>query len=89
MIPRRQTVESSYTYRLPASIVQQINGNRHYRLAIFKQAGTPAEPVNIVVALPAGAELVTAVPTPTEINGPNLHFALILETNTYITIEYR
>jgi len=88
-VPQGESVESQFAYDLPTAVTT-IDGNTHqYQLALYKQAGLHAEPVQIHLQIPDGAELLhTSIPS-SQYDDGNIQFDLLLNTDTIITITYR
>ncbi len=89
LLPWGQTLSSSYSYQLPASIVQPADGQQIYRLTVYKQAGTGTQPLEVVVQLPSGTTPVTAVPQPDNVADNRITFHLMPETNVQVQVSYR
>lgn len=89
LLPWAQTLTSSYTYQLPAGVVNTVNGQRQYQLVVYKQAGTPAQPLEVVVQLPSGAALISAHPKPTAVSGATIIFSVDLDSNQHLHLTYR
>lgn len=63
VVPRGETLETRFDFRLPSSIITRINdGLWTYRLTVQKQPGTKAHPLDITVNLPFDTQLVDANP---------------------------
>lgn len=88
MAPQAETTVVQFQYQLPANVQSETDGRRRYALTVGKQAGTPAQPVRLAITLPENAQLVTAVPTPTRIEGQTVHFDIMLHTDRQVSIEY-
>jgi len=82
-----QTLETRLVYDLP-QVTWMSEGQRHYSLLIQKQPGTEGTPVLLTVALPPGARLASAVPSPSRIDGETLTFELELATDVAVDIAY-
>ncbi len=89
LLPWGETLTSNYSFQLPATIVQAADGQQIYRLTVYKQAGTGAQPLEVVVQLPEGAALATAVPQPALIEGNSVTFRLTPETNVQVQVIYQ
>lgn len=89
MVPIGKSVASQFRYTLPAISQAQEDGNQRYQLFVRKQAGSDPESVTITVTLPAGATFLSAIPTPTTIEGKTLTFALHLDSDKLITVNYQ
>jgi len=88
MVPTGKRLHTHYAYQLPANVIQSINGKNQYQLTLFKQAGTRADPVTVVVILPDQAVLDKAAPQPSRVEGNTLYFQFSLENNSVIMVEY-
>lgn len=64
-----ETVETRFGFALPAGVLAAADGATIYRLRIQKQPGTQANPVNLHIRLPDGAQFVRATPAGAVING--------------------
>jgi hypothetical protein len=89
MVPRGQSLESTFSYQLPADTITVENDDHRYELQLIKQAGMPSTPVRIIVSLPDGTELASATPPPTQIDGQDIVFEFILEHDTLVITTYR
>jgi len=89
MIPYGQSVSSSYQYLLPQVTTMIDNDVKQYQLTIRKQAGTGSDSANISVILPTDAELIDANPKPSKIDGENIFFDIILDTDKIISVTYQ
>lgn len=84
LLPRSQTLTTFISYQLPPQVVQ----NQQYQLLLFKQAGTQAQPWQIVVTLPENKVLTSALPPPTSVEGNTLTWELQMDTNMVLTVNY-
>lgn len=89
MLPWAQTLTSSYSYQLPSSVIQPVNGGQQYQLTVYKQAGTPAQPLEVVIQLPPGASWVSANLPPTTLTATAATFSMALDSNLQLQIIYR
>lgn len=89
LVDRGGMVESRFAYLLPTAVVQQRDGRQQYQLALYKQAGLPAEAVHIHLQLPDGAELMQSSIPPSQQEGNALQFDLLLNADIILTITYR
>lgn len=89
LLPWAETLTSNYVYELPPDVVQGVNGQQQYQLTVFKQAGTPPAPLEIVLQLPPGATLVSATPPPTTSTDSTITFSMKAETNVQIKVIYQ
>lgn len=89
LLPWAQQLDATFHYQLPDSIIHNQANAQTYRLTVYKQPGTRPQPMEIVVELPANAVLVTATPTPTEIDGATIRFDVNLETDLELMVTYR
>ena len=80
--------EVRLAWQLAPGTVQEKDGQLRYRLLVQKQSGTPAIPLNLAVALPAGAELRSSSPEPVEVAGDLVRFSLRLATDQVIDITF-
>jgi hypothetical protein len=80
--------EVRLAWQLAPGAVQEGGGQLRYRLLVQKQSGTPAIPLNLVVTLPAGAELRASSPEPAEVAGDLVRFSLTLATDRVIDITF-
>ena len=81
------TADSSYSYSVP-NVVQTVNGQQQYRLEVWKQAGTLADPLTVNVTLPAGTHLTNATPVPTAVSDQTLTFTTTLDQNRAFVVVY-
>lgn len=80
---------AAFTYNLPAEVVQAVEDSNRYQLTVYKQAGTNAEPLVLVVHLPTNAEVVHISPQPARIEGNTIYFEQEVNANTEFIIDYR
>jgi hypothetical protein len=91
MVSFDSTERFQYSYTTP-SLVEPFGPYRRYRLLLQKQAGTPGDEVNVQVALPPGASLVSASPVPAAnyvLDNSILEFRLRLVTDQWIEIIFK
>ena len=62
VIPRGEEIETRFVYQLPQATLERQGGGWRYRLTVQKQAGAKAVPLQVVLDLPPGANLVSAEP---------------------------
>jgi hypothetical protein len=81
----------SFDYRLPPAVLEgQENGEVRYRLQVQKQPGTKAVPLEVVVLLPPGAEVVQAnVEGTLSVEGRSLTVSTDLRTDRTFEFVYR
>ncbi len=89
LLPWAQTLTSNYTYQLPPNVLQTVGGQQAYQLTIYKQAGTPAQPLQVVVQLPQGATLVSANPQPASVTNSAVTFTLMPDTNLRLEVTFQ
>lgn len=89
LLHRSQQLTSYFSYELPDDIIYTIPDGQQYDLLIYKQAGTKPEPIQIVVQLPEGAQLITAQPTPTTITENRIYIDFDLTTNTTLSVQFK
>ena len=75
-------------YLLPAGIVTHQGKTSTYRLLLQKQAGTAAIPLQLSLALPAGARLSTSTPPPNSVDSNRLVFDLLLDKDQTLEVSY-
>ena len=88
LVPKASELTSQFTYELPDTITRDVGRQREYQLRIYKQAGSPDEPIEIAVTVPTNTRIITANPTPTRQEGRTAHFSLILDSDQSITITF-
>jgi hypothetical protein len=91
MVPRGDSLTTSFTYELPARVIRAENGRHTYQLWLRQQAGTMGDPVSVSVTLPPGTALVeTSTSQEAQINqtGSTVHFQLDLHEDTLLTVNF-
>jgi hypothetical protein len=78
-----------FHYELPAEIVETIDDDMVYNLAVHKQPGTRPESLQVTITLPDSASLRDASPSPTLVDGNRLVFEIVLDADVNVTIRYR
>jgi hypothetical protein len=89
LLERGETSAAHTRYRLPTSVIQTENGTQTYRLTIYKQAGLPPQPMRVTITLPPQTELITAVPSPTQVNGQIITFDTTLASDLQFMLVYK
>ena len=89
LLPMGQTLESRYEYLLPTVVSTDENGRKTYHLDVIQQAGNHPFPFSAAITLPEGAQVLSATPAPTAVNGRTLQFKLNIDTNSQITVQYQ
>jgi len=89
VVPSGERLDSSFSYMLPASVVQRDGDVMRYRLLVQKQPGTLAPALTITIQLRPGASVVAVEPAPTRLEGDRLRFELTLETDQSIEVAFR
>lgn len=89
LVPVGASADSRFVYALPASVVRREGSLRRYSLLVQKQPGTPAVPLTVTIALPAGAVVASASPTPIAYEGGQVRFELQLNTDRRIDVRFR
>jgi hypothetical protein len=85
------TERFQYSYTTP-SLVEPFGPYQRYRLLLQKQAGTPGDAVNVQLALPPGASLVSASPAPAAnytLDNSILEFRFQLVTDQWIEVIFK
>ncbi len=89
MVPYGENMSANYQYLLPQITTLTDNGTKQYKLTVRKQAGTGSDSATISVILPVGATLIDASPQPNKMDGENVFFDIILDTDKIITVTYQ
>jgi Protein of unknown function (DUF4012) len=87
VVPGGESVNTTFHFALPASIVQSGIGQSVYHLLVQKQPGTLAEPITIRVHLPNNASVVTA-PIGAITQGQNILYQTDLQTDLEFEVVY-
>lgn len=88
LLPRAETLTTHFRYRLPAGVVAAGGDGVSYRLLVQKQAGTEAQPLQVVIQLPPEATLQAATPAPSQVEGNTLTFDAALTTDLTFAVRY-
>ncbi len=70
LVPRQQSMETTFEYDLPARVVSRTEGGWRYHLTLQKQAGTAGVTGRVSVQLPPNSTVQSVSPEPTAIT-PN------------------
>jgi hypothetical protein len=91
LVTNGRSESSTFAYRLPGAVLQPEEEGRtvRYRLQVFKQAGTGAEPFSLAVTLPDTAEPVNISPQPARVEHNTIYFEKVLTANTEFIIDFR
>lgn len=90
VVPRGQTVTTSYRYSLPPNIVSDLeDGTKRYQLTLAKQAGAKPQSAVVIINLPPGTTQVKSTPNPTGIAGNQLTFEVTLDRDVHFEVAYR
>lgn len=92
MVPRGETLATTFHYQLPASIIRQQDGKSVYQLWLRKQAGTSHEPVTITLLLPSGSSAVQITASneaSISSEGNRVEVRLDLQTDTLLTVAFK
>jgi hypothetical protein len=87
VVPGGETLNTTFRFALPASIVQSSIGQSVYLLLIQKQPGTLAEPITIRVHLPNNAAI-KSVPTGAVLQAQNIYFQTTLRTDVEFEVSF-
>lgn len=82
-----QTLTTRFEYDLP-QVARSKDGQHNYMLLIQKQAGAASAPVSLTIALPPGANLLTAKPLPQSVDGNVVTFDLQLDADILLDVTY-
>lgn len=91
VLPRAQSMENSFQYQLPQSVVQTSEGESIYRLQLQKQAGLETQQIHLTITLPANAQFVRATPELefTHASGNQIIFELDMKNDLLIEVVYQ
>ncbi len=87
VVPGGESVNTTFHFALPASIIQSGIGQSKYHLLVKKQPGTLAEPITIRVHLPNNASVLTA-PKGAVVQGQNVLYQTDLQTDLEFEVVY-
>jgi hypothetical protein len=87
VVPGGESVNTTFHFSLPASIVQSGIGQSIYHLLVQKQPGTLAEPITIRVHLPNNASVLSA-PKGAVVQGQNVLYQTNLKTDLEFEVVY-
>ena len=89
VLPELGRRELTFHYELPTVADSIGDGLNRYQLLVQKQTGVyPLPNVIVELALPPGANLVNAQPTPTKIDGQWLTFDFLQTGDVELVVEY-
>lgn len=88
LVPRGESLETSFSYTLPAGVVQKTESGRRYRLLVQKQAGTAGNRGQVVVQLPPGSRGIQVLPAPTSAEGNRYVFDFTLDVDQQVEINF-
>jgi hypothetical protein len=89
LVPKASELTSSYSYTLPNTVTNDADGQKHYKLNLYKQAGMPAEPVDIALTIPPGARIISTQPEADRQEDETVHFNLLLNGDQTIIVTYK
>ncbi|MEJ2749616.1 MAG: DUF4012 domain-containing protein, partial [Anaerolineae bacterium] len=89
VLPIAQQTTSYFTYQLPSNIIHHTPNGQQYQLQIFKQAGTKSEPMEVMIQLPVGAQLLQTQPTPETFEKNLITYQLDLDSDTTISVQFK
>ena len=87
VVPGGESVNTTFQFALPASIIQSGISQSIYHLLVQKQPGTLAEPITIRVHLPNNASVITA-PKGAIVQGQNVLYQTNLQTDLEFEVVY-
>src|SRR5690606_37957610 len=91
VLPRAQSMENSFQYQLPQSVIQTSEGESIYRLQLQKQAGLETQQIHLTITLPANAQFVRSTPELefTHASGNQIIFELDMKNDFLIEVVYQ
>jgi hypothetical protein len=84
-----ESMETTFAYALPEATVERVGAGWHYRLTVQKQPGRDANPLELTLRLPSGAEIADGHPAPTERHGSTLRYHLDLRTDVALDLTWQ
>lgn len=88
LVPRGESLETSFNYTLPAGVVQKTESGWRYHLTVQKQAGTAGNRGLVVVQLPPGSRATQVSPAPTSAEGNRYVFDFTLDVDQQFEINF-
>ncbi|MDX1415159.1 MAG: DUF4012 domain-containing protein [Candidatus Promineifilaceae bacterium] len=89
LVPRGESVTSHYRYQLPQVVTPDEDQAQTYQLQLKKQAGAPSIKTEVTINLPEDTTLISVAPVPTSIDANILFFEVDLNSDQWISIQYR
>jgi hypothetical protein len=89
LLPPGETLELDYFYSLPPGTARKSDDGWDYKLYLQKQPGTLAPPVEVIVTLPQGVQLVRSTPVPHSHKGQTITYSFDMRTDEKIQLVYR
>jgi len=80
-------LQTRFEYDLPV-VIKDVDTGKQYTLSFQKQSGTDAMPVKVILTLPPGAQIISAVPSPTAQTTDTLEFALQLDSDQQVRVIF-
>ena len=87
VVPGGESINTTFQFALPASIIKSGIGQSIYHLLVQKQPGTLAEPITIRVHLPNNASVISA-PKGAIVQGQNVLYQTNLQTDLEFEVVY-
>ena len=88
VVPGGESLTTSFTFGLPASIIQTMNGQSIYHLLIQKQPGTKEIPITVRIHLPNNA-VIQKAPSGAVIQIPNILYQTNLRTDIGLDVVFQ
>lgn len=88
LVPHNETRISRFDFDLPSQVLQRTNNQQRYQLVVQKQAGTVADPLQVIIDLPPGSQIETISPEPDQRRDQQLVFDLRLQQDIIIDLSF-
>jgi hypothetical protein len=89
LLPKGEDRLWSFSYHLPSGILRKEDGRWYYQLVIQKQPGKNSEQVQVRLHMPGLVEIIRVEPQPEAVLVDEVRFALDLESDLTLQIEFR